>query len=526
MLERPRRDCRESGSAIEKVLQDKPACGSTEDRPPGSLEVAPNRSLDAADKFNRREEAAPRGTRLQVLTVFTDNSTAQAWVNRQGSTHAPQAAMDLVQELHTLLASRNLIIKAEFTPGRANIHADRLSRNIEVPPTLTEQLLALWGPANTIWEGDGPKVWRGYSSDSTYVPSEDLDLVDIPPRERHYVARVAPPQAGSSPEALLLDNRAPERHEVEVHRSGPSNLFEGIRLSDQLSHLEEQGRRAVAGWVTKFIESRDPKLSHAAQFRAFLLKEGRNSGPDSVGRKAYWVIQAAPRWSSWRVPLDAQAIQKEARKRATLKGLTGGSRPVYRIEMSDAIANRNSSIRAYQATLFASMCYLTVSRGREIFTLTPGRITFEPNGDATLGIPRTKTMIGVAKRLPNVWILGFNPAKALQRWLTGLSLPDDACMWREVTPRNTLSRRNPRSARGLLQDVKRLFGPRSGWHSFRKGAASELALCGTPLEALLAMGTWREVRSLRSYIGQAMRNEPLFVREATRSLLRPSAKRL
>ncbi|KAG9395087.1 RNase H domain [Carpediemonas membranifera] len=256
-------------------------------------------------------------------------------------------------------------------------------------------------------ESSDESMSQGYSSDSTYVPSEDLDLVDIPPRERHYVARVAPPQAGSSPEALLLDHRAPERHEVEVHRSGPSNLFEGIRLSDQLSHLEEQGRRAVAGWVTKFIESRDPKLSHAAQFRAFLLKEGRNSGPDSVGRKAYWVIQAAPRWSSWRVPLDAQAIQKEARKRATLKGLTGGSRPVYRIEMSDAIANRNSSIRAYQATLFASMCYLTVSRGREIFTLTPGRITFEPNGDATLGIPRTKTMIGVAKRLPNVWIQGF-----------------------------------------------------------------------------------------------------------------------
>ncbi|KAG9390720.1 hypothetical protein J8273_6970 [Carpediemonas membranifera] len=261
-----------------------------------------------------------------------------------------------------------------------------------------------------------------------------------------------------SPELRLLKQRAHLRRYFSLPNQQKGDRTRLVALAFQTSMTSDYLISSPTSRSKDVGRSRDPTLSDAEQLRSFLRTEGQTSGPDSVGRKAYWIVKAAPRWSSFTVPRDYKAIQREAVKRASLAGLTGGARPIYRTAMLSAIRKRNRCPKTYQAVLFASLCFLTVSRGREIFNLTPAQVKFDRRGDAILAIPRTKTMVAISKRVTNVWIHGFNPADALRRWVRGLALKPDARLWREVISSRAYSRKRERSATGLLRDVQQVFG--------------------------------------------------------------------
>ncbi len=248
--------------------------------------------------------------------------------------------------------------------------------------------------------------------------------------------------------------------------------------------------------------------------------EGTTSGPDSVARKGYWIVELAPHVSDWTAPRYHKQIISGASKAATLSGLTGGAHPVTRAEMRTAIRSRKTATsEQYQAILFAAACYLTVSRGIEIYNLTPEKILRTTSGDLRLTLGRTKTAVGVVKTIPNTLIDTFNPGRAIGAWIDGLDLGPDQRIWRKING-NMVSRKEEAGPDDLRRQLKAVFShEKIGWHSFRKGAASELALGGTPLEALLATGTWANVTSLRPYIGNAIRTNEGYNREQARRLL-------
>lgn len=71
--------------------------------------------------------------RLQGKTVLvlTDNTAAEAYLNKQGGTRSPQLC-ELAVELFMFAQSRQIDIRARHIPGRLNVVADTLSRKTQI----------------------------------------------------------------------------------------------------------------------------------------------------------------------------------------------------------------------------------------------------------------------------------------------------------------------------------------------------------------------------------------------------------
>ncbi len=97
-------------------------------------------------------QLVPRQRHLSKVTLFTDNTAARAWINRQGSTTAPDEAMDILSEISAEARDRNLTIRVDFIPGHMNVTADRLSRfgrlEWHTPRGILEAIQREWGPVH------------------------------------------------------------------------------------------------------------------------------------------------------------------------------------------------------------------------------------------------------------------------------------------------------------------------------------------------------------------------------------------
>ncbi len=279
----------------------------------------------------------------------------------------------------------------------------------------------------------------------------------------------------------------------------------------------------MAGWLVKFIEHYESAPADDAQaLRGFLANEALSCGPDNVRRKGYWICKLAPEYCFWSAPAHATKICQAAGKSASIEGLTGGAVPITIGAMRATIRDRHKlGAQDYQAMLFAICCYTTISRGAEIYALRAKDVKITPTGDVRIRLERTKTRVNVTKLVPNVRIDSFNPAAILKAWIKGLNLEPHQRIWRSVLPNNRLSTTDDLPMGVLRRQIKAVFGKEYSLHSFRKGAASALAIRGAPVETLLAAGTWARITSLRSYIGDAIRTNPEHNRQQTKHLLQP-----
>ncbi len=227
----------------------------------------------------------------------------------------------------------------------------------------------------------------------------------------------------------------------------------------------------------------------------------------------------APTYSNWVVPDTAKRITRLAEKEATTKNLTGGARPIAEPSMAVAISRRmdTESPARWQAVLFGMVCYTTVSRGAEVFNLTKAQCCVTDAG-VMLSLGRTKTgLVGAEKLVPFARVKGTNPGRDL-KLLLDMPTPEGQRIWRDVY-RGKLVFKNPISEARLRADVREAFGANVTWHSFRKGATSALILRGTPVEAIVPLGTWANPNSLRPYIANAIRTDERFARERLHNMI-------
>ncbi|KAG9395908.1 Aspartyl protease [Carpediemonas membranifera] len=225
----------------------------------------------------------------------------------------------------------------------------------------------------------------------------------MPPRRaRHYEPRTPTTQGPrdmqdsllSTERRLRIRGTATPRPSLQAKRDHPlhssrlQDTFSRILQHQILSHMRrDESKRSVAGWITAFLEYRDPHEDDTDEYRAFLEDEAEHNAPATVDRKGYWIERAAPLFSDWTPSTYCPQIRRGIADNANTTGMTGGSAPVTREDMIRAIKSRNSDIATYQATLFAAIAYLTVSRGAEILNLTSADIVFKANG---CGFVRTK----------------------------------------------------------------------------------------------------------------------------------------
>ncbi len=246
-------------------------------------------------------------------------------------------------------------------------------------------------------------------------------------------------------------------------------------------------------------------------------------GPESIGRTSHWIQKLAPSYSAWTVPPTADRITRRAKKEATTANLTGGAIPITRPAMADAVGRRMDTRdpARWQAVLFGMVCYLTVSRGAEVFSLTKERCKITSEG-VVLHLPRTKTdTVGVKKLVPFSKAGGTNVGNDL-KYLASLPIPAGQRIWREVR-HGKLAFKREISQSQLRRHLQDAFGEDTTWHSFRKGATSALVLDGVPAEAIVPLGTWANPNSLRPYIANAVRTDARFASQRAERMLRGEA---
>ncbi|KAG9396512.1 GST-loxP-cre recombinase fusion protein [Carpediemonas membranifera] len=360
-------------------------------------------------------------------------------------------------------------------------------------------------------------------SDSDFIPSEGDDFSDIPPHTEPAVPGSTSAPVLGEPHTPVLSATEPARtkeggalldgttgHCQTAGPLSPDDTHAYLLASNRLAHLQPSGAATAAGWVARFLRERDESQSPASQLRSFLQSEAEHCGPENVSRKGFYIAELAPMVSTWVRPAEIMRVVRGVAKTASTAGLTGGSRAISKPEMRYLISIRLRDAASFQLALFGTLAYLTVSRGREIFDLRVKDVTFQPDKSVLLFFAHTKTDRAVRKAVAYVTIDGFNPARALHSWIVGLGLKPEHRLWRRVKSTSSLIVKRDASIDYLRQQTQNIFGPKTGLHSFRKGGTSELALGGTPLEALLALGTWRRVESMRAYIGIAIRTNTGF----------------
>ncbi len=169
------------------------------------------------------------------------------------------------------------------------------------------------------------------------------------------------------------------------------------------------------------------------------------------------------------------------------------------------------------------ICYITVSRGSEIFNLTKADCTITTAG-VILRLPRTKSdVVGAEKLVPFSRVGVTNVGRDLE-FLLGLPIPEGQRIWRE--PRGgKLTFKNEATEARMRADVKEAFNDDVTWHSFRKGSTSSLILRGTPIEAIVALGTWANPNSIRPYVANTIRTDPTFAARRVGDMMKGEAIR-
>ncbi|HJS83402.1 MAG TPA: DNA N-6-adenine-methyltransferase, partial [Nitrososphaera sp.] len=85
-----------------------------------------------------------------TLRVRTDNKVAMSYVNRMGG-REPHLSR-IVEEIHSFCLSRNVLLTADYIPGRENVIADHLSRlesdwtESRLNPDIFQLIQTQWGP--------------------------------------------------------------------------------------------------------------------------------------------------------------------------------------------------------------------------------------------------------------------------------------------------------------------------------------------------------------------------------------------
>ncbi len=84
------------------------------------------------------------------ISLFSDNTATVSWINRQGSTRAPESVIRTIQDLWLRLAARGVSIRAHHIQGHLNVTADSLSRfeklDWSTPRGVLHRIMTEWGP--------------------------------------------------------------------------------------------------------------------------------------------------------------------------------------------------------------------------------------------------------------------------------------------------------------------------------------------------------------------------------------------
>ena len=123
----------------------------------------------------------------KVVSVFSDNKTALAYIAKQGGTKS-WPLFNLVKDLFVWLESHNICLIPQFISGERNVVADSLSRKGQVIPTE-------WTLHHEVCQ----RIWRLWGQ-----PSVDLFATSLNKRLQNYMSPHADPQAVAV-DALLQD---------------------------------------------------------------------------------------------------------------------------------------------------------------------------------------------------------------------------------------------------------------------------------------------------------------------------------
>lgn len=153
---------------------------------------------------------APRLKDSHIL-LQTDNRTLIAYIRKEGGTRSI-GLLALTFQLLVLLDQWNIILSAQYLPGRYNLIADRLSRRRPIPewhllPPATSEVFALWGtPSIDLFASKRSTVVGKYVS----IDAKDrgAEFIDAFSRDWDYqLAWIFPPPS-LIPRVLAHLNRA------------------------------------------------------------------------------------------------------------------------------------------------------------------------------------------------------------------------------------------------------------------------------------------------------------------------------
>ena len=154
--------------------------------------------------------------------------------------------------------------------------------------------------------------------------------------------------------------------------------------------------------------------------------------------------------------------------------------------------------RALLLTAYDSMC-----RRSELVAVTVSDIQYDLRDNAMLHIRRSKTdQLGTGQRVP----LTTRTVAAIDRWLESAEIVD-GCIFRGINNKGELldginsgqvNRIYKRLAKWAGLNDEEVLGIRG--HSFRVGAAQDLALAGATVPQLLAKGRWSKIDTMYRYI--------------------------
>ncbi|KAG9393487.1 DNA N-6-adenine-methyltransferase [Carpediemonas membranifera] len=368
--------------------------------------------------------------RNQQVSLFTDNTAVMAWVNRQGSTRAPKAAFPILKRLFDCCLSRGLSVRAFHVAGHLNVTADRLSRFAKLewatPRSVLERMQDRWGPAQidaaaapdktlqlpgyaeTFWTREDNGLNRSWTGARIFKAPPWALIAHVLSKLRKIAApsRRHPRQLRSCVFLIVPNITAAEV--MELKRLTQWKMYFRVPVEQfrtrELEKLQREGKidlaalaqhkRSIAGYITAFkhfVENNVIDGDDGDVLLAFLTEEAMFVSPDTLSLKSHWIQKLAPLFCTWTRPAQADRITKEAQRHATTEHMTGGATPIRRKELQKALQGFNTSdeIRR-QWCPFGVMCYVTISRGKEIYDRTRADIS-RSGRDLVIRIKRTKT---------------------------------------------------------------------------------------------------------------------------------------
>ncbi|KAG9395905.1 RNase H domain [Carpediemonas membranifera] len=176
-------------------------------------------ACEALEMLTQDEAASGR-----EATIFSDSSAAVSWINRQGSTRAPQSVIARVQQLWPVLASKSISVRAVQAQGHLNVTADALSRferlHWRTPRGILSWIMDAWGPVQVDVTGHPTKdlLLPGFTEKSNSFSDQGLQsnwsglrVFMAPPwamlpRVLAKLARISEPLDGRDPRSPYLNN--------------------------------------------------------------------------------------------------------------------------------------------------------------------------------------------------------------------------------------------------------------------------------------------------------------------------------